>query len=74
MYYVYALQSLKVTSWVYIGRTGDLKKRIQRHQAGLVLSTKKYKPLRLVYYEAYSSKKDSTKREYDLKHNSQQKE
>jgi len=44
------------------------------HQKGKVYSTSRYLSLRLVYYESYLDKKDATQREYELKHNSQQKE
>jgi len=74
MYYVYALQSQLNKNWLYIGRSEDLKERFIEHQNGKVVSTSKYRPLKLVYYEAYLSKQDATKREYQLKHNSQQKE
>jgi putative endonuclease len=74
MYYVYALQSVGHSNWLYIGRSDDLRKRVQEHHAGKVISTSKYRPLRLVYYEAYVAKKDATKREYQLKHNCQKKE
>ena len=74
MYYVYALQSLKDTKWLYIGYSDDLKARIETHNAGKVRSTQFYRPLRLVYYEAYLDKNDAAKREYELKHISKAKE
>lgn len=74
MYYVYALQSLRVRQWLYIGFSADLKTRYFNHSKGKVKSTKTYLPLRLVYYEAYLHRSDAAQREYELKHNSQQKE
>ena len=74
MYYVYALQTLKDKNWLYVGYTTNLKERFTKHTKGEAISTKKYLPLRLVYYEAYLNKTDAAKREYELKHNSQQKE
>jgi len=74
MHYVYALQSLVNKNWLYIGVTDDLRQRFGEHSRGKVYSTSRYLPLRLVYYEAYLSKDDAVKREYQLKHNSQQKE
>ncbi len=74
MYFIYALQSLKNKSWLYIGFSTNLKNRLNIHLAGKVKSTKKYLPLRLVYCEIYREKLDATKREYELKRNSQQKE
>jgi len=66
MYYVYALKSNK-TSWVYVGYTSDLKKRIDQHNKGLSKATKRYLPIELVYYEAYKSMLDAMKRESSLK-------
>jgi len=67
MYYVYLLKSLK-TKWVYIGYTSDLIRRLLEHQSGKNYSTRKYLPVKLVYYEAYSSRKDAVEREKILKH------
>lgn len=74
MFYVYGLQSLKVKGWLYIGFSDDLKVRVRKHNEGRVKSTKNFRPLRLVCYEAYLDKRDATRREYELKHNGQQKE
>lgn len=49
MYYVYLLKSLK-RNWVYIGYTSDLRKRLKEHYAGENISTKRYLPVRLIYY------------------------
>jgi putative endonuclease len=54
-------------NWIYIGCTSNLTKRLQEHQLGKRYSTKKYVPLRLVYYEAYFSKEDAYAREQKLK-------
>ena len=74
MYYVYALQSSKNKSWLYIGYSDDLRQRIEAHNKGKVKSAKFYHPLKFVYYEAYLNKNDAVKREYELKHSSQRKE
>lgn len=47
----------------YVGFTKDLKQRFDKHQKGLVDSTKDRRPLKLVYYEACLSRSDATKRE-----------
>lgn len=52
---------------LYVGFTHDLKKRIREHKEGKVFSTKKYLPLKLVYYEAYLSEKDAARREKMIK-------
>ena len=57
MYYVYALKIKN--GKLYIGYTSDLRRRLREH---------KIKMPELVYYEAYKSKEDATKREKQLKH------
>ena len=66
MQYVYLIKSLKFDR-KYIGCTLDLKKRLKKHNKGEVASTKRYKPWKLIYYEAYSSKYDAFNREKLLK-------
>jgi putative endonuclease len=66
MYYVYILQSLK-DKMFYVGSTPDLKIRIEKHNKGLVYSTKIRRPFKLVYYEACLDKNDAIKRERYLK-------
>lgn len=61
-YYVYVLQSLK-TNWIYVGSTNDLRQRFKSHNDGENLSTKGYKPFKLIFYEAYLDKKDALRRE-----------
>ena len=65
-HYVYMLLSPK-TKWLYIGYASDLRKRLIEHQSGKNYSTKEYLPVELIYYDAYSSKKDATEREKMLK-------
>jgi predicted GIY-YIG superfamily endonuclease len=71
--YVYLLKSSNY-NWRYIGSTKDLKLRLSQHNAGMVKSTKFYKPLILIYYEAYPDYSLARKRELELKNNGQQKE
>jgi len=66
MHYVYVLRSEKNKD-IYIGFTSNLKVRFNLHNRGKVRSTKAYKPWKLVYFEAYFSKPDATKRERELK-------
>ena len=73
MHYVYLLKSTK-QNWTYIGCTDNLERRFTQHQRGEVRSTAFYTPLKLVYYEAYSSKTDARSREIKLKKHSQTKE
>lgn len=73
MFYVYILKSLKNKD-VYIGRSEDLRTRFKYHNQGLVKATKPNMPWRLIYYEAYFDKRDSTKREKQLKNHAAKKD
>ncbi|MCK5059582.1 MAG: GIY-YIG nuclease family protein [Candidatus Pacebacteria bacterium] len=66
MFYVYVLRSEKNRE-LYIGYTSNLKNRLQEHNQGLNLSTKRYVPWRLIYYEASIEEKDAVRREKYLK-------
>jgi putative endonuclease len=66
MNYVYILISLKDKK-LYTGLSADLKKRLEFHNNGKSASTKGRLPLKLIYYEAYSDKKDAMRREKFLK-------
>jgi len=61
-YHVYVLQSLK-HDWIYVGSTSDLRQRFKSHNDKENYSTKKYAPFKLIFYEAYLSKKDALRRE-----------
>jgi len=66
MYFVYILQSLK-DNGLYIGYTNDLKKRIKKHQLGKSFATKCRRPLKLIHYQVFASKKDALSTEKYLK-------
>ncbi len=66
MFYVYILQSKK-NKRLYIGYTSDLRKRLEEHNKGESTYTKRYRPWRLIYYEAFLSKRDALTREKQLK-------
>lgn len=68
MYYVYLLQSRIKIKKFYIGSTGDLKRRFYEHNTGKLGFTARYKPWKIIYYEAFISEKDARKREHALKH------
>lgn len=70
MFYVYVIQS-KIDKSIYIGFAIDLKKRLRKHNQGLVQSTKNKIPWEVIYYEAYKSKKDAMQREKQLKRHAQ---
>ena len=66
MYYVYVLRS-EIDNNLYVGYSSDLKNRLEQHNAGLVVSTKNRRPLKLLYYEACLNQQDATHREKYLK-------
>jgi len=69
MFYVYCLQSEKEKEELYFGYTSDLKKRLHEHNSGDNISTKRYLPWKLIYYEAGLSESDAHRREHYLKTN-----
>lgn len=68
MYLVYILKS-KSNNQIYIGSTNNLVRRLQQHKNGQEISTKRYMPWNIYYYEAYPSKKLARAREKRLKYN-----
>lgn len=65
MYYVYILK-LSNGSF-YTGFTTDLVKRIEFHNMGNVSHTSKFRPLKLIYYSAFTSEKKALEFEDYLK-------
>jgi putative endonuclease len=61
-HYVYVLESL-IRDELYIGVTTDLKRRLVQHNSGQSISTKRYMPWRVIYYEACYEKLDAERRE-----------
>jgi putative endonuclease len=68
MYYTYLLKSKKGNQ-IYIGSTNNLRKRLQDHNNGREVSTRRYMPWELLYYEAYPIEALARLREKRLKHN-----
>lgn len=66
MFYFYILHSTK-TGRYYIGSCEDIGKRLARHNAGLVQSTKFHLPWKVVYTEEYKTLSEARKREYQVK-------
>jgi len=64
MYYVYVLANQNEDT--YIGKTPDLRRRVDEHKKGRSQYTKD-KNMELIYYEAFLSKKDADEREWKLK-------
>ena len=66
MFYNYIIESEKNKSW-YIGYTDNLRRRLKEHNQGLNISTKRYIPWKLIYYEACTDKADAVRRERYMK-------
>ena len=66
MFYTYVLESLKDHK-KYIGSTGDLKSRFERHNQGLVLSTKSRRPFKVIYFEKFDTLSEARWRERSFK-------
>ena len=64
--YVYVLQS-EIDQQFYVGLTRDLLTRLKAHNDGRVNSTRKRRPLELVYWEGCRSEGDAAQREKYLK-------
>ena len=68
MHYVYILRNT-IRNQIYVGSTNDLRKRFSEHNDGKQISTKRYRPWDLVYYEAFCEEKLARLREQKLKYN-----
>ena len=66
MFYTYVLQSQKDRK-LYTGVTNNFQRRFNQHNAGEVLSTKRRRPLEMIYYEACLNEQDARSREKYLK-------
>jgi putative endonuclease len=56
MTYVYILQSMNAREHCYVGVTGDLRSRLQKHNAGDMRHTSKHAPWAIKTYIAFSDK------------------
>jgi putative endonuclease len=52
---------------IYKGLTGDISRRLVEHHRGIVESTRNFRPVTLIGYEAYQLKSDAERREKFLK-------
>lgn len=66
MYYTYILESIAHQE-LYIGYTNDLRRRFSEHNNGESKHTSKFRPWRIIYYEACLNKKDAERRELYFK-------
>ncbi|MCF3652283.1 GIY-YIG nuclease family protein [Synoicihabitans lomoniglobus] len=55
MHYVYQIESISHAGERYIGSTADLKARLIKHNEGGSPHTAKYRPWKLVSYQAFES-------------------
>ncbi|MGF1608805.1 MAG: GIY-YIG nuclease family protein [Kiloniellales bacterium] len=67
MKYVYILQSLGLSEHYYVGITDDLRARLEKHNAGDVPHTSKYRPWRVKTYVAFSDERQALAFEQYLK-------
>lgn len=67
MKYVYILQSLSDRDRFYTGLTGDLKTRLNTHNAGEVPHTQKHAPWRVKTYVAFNDEQQAVDFEKYLK-------
>ena len=66
MFYVYILQSLKDLSY-YVGQCDDLDRRMSKHFDEMSKYTSSKRPLRLRYFEKYSTRTEALRRENEIK-------
>jgi putative endonuclease len=66
MFYTYVLYSKKFDR-IYVGQTNNLKTRLEKHNTGLIFSTKPYEPWEMIYHEEFDTRAESMKREKELK-------
>jgi putative endonuclease len=66
MYYVYILKSVNSNHY-YVGHASKLQGRFSDHNSGLVKSTKKYLPWKIIHTEAFETKSEAYKRELQIK-------
>ena len=67
MYYVYILRSIKFVNKIYTGSTSDLKQRLKSHNEGINKHTRKFRPWKIIWYAAFSTRKQAEKFEKYLK-------
>lgn len=66
MHFVYIIKSIKHRV-LYIGVTGNIRKRLAEHNSGKSSHTAKYMPWKPVYIEGYANEEDAHDREQKLK-------
>ena len=59
MFYTHILRSIEHPCQRYVGHTADLRQRLQKHNAGEVPHTVKFKPWKLEAYFAFETEDKS---------------
>ncbi|MFC1687181.1 GIY-YIG nuclease family protein [Patescibacteria group bacterium] len=67
MHIAYILQSKNYQSKIYKGYTTNLELRLVRHNKGLVSSTKRHRPWKIIFYCVFDDKKKAIDFEKYLK-------
>jgi putative endonuclease len=67
MHYVYLIESVHDRCRHYVGHTNDLKARLNEHNAGKSVHTRRYKPWNLVCYHAFAEERTAIAFERYLK-------
>jgi len=67
MHYVYLIQSIKNPEQKYIGNTVNLKQRLETHNSGGSIYTRKHRPWNLVMFLGFDDKLKATAFEKYLK-------
>lgn len=66
MFYIYILRSNKNNSY-YVGSCKNIDKRLKLHNKGLVKSTKRYIPWKLIHSEKYKTLGEARRKEIQIK-------
>ena len=66
MFSVYVLSS-NIKSYLYVGLTNNVERRVRAHQSGKERTTRPYRPFNLVHVEHFSSRQEARNREKYLK-------
>lgn len=57
----------KVARKTYVGHTNDLERRLEEHNGGKSIFSKRYKPWMIIYKETFNNETDAIKKEKYLK-------
>jgi putative endonuclease len=66
MFYTYILFS-ELTNKYYVGSTGNIADRLERHNMGRSKATQSGIPWRLVYTECFDTRSEAYRREMEIK-------